>query len=52
MGDGTVSRIDPKSDRVTATIKVGPKPFVLNVGDGDVWAPSYGGADVRRIAAH
>ena len=50
MGDDTVSRVDPATNKVTATIHVGPKPFVLSTGDGDVWAPSYGGSDVRRIA--
>ena len=50
LGDGTVSRIDPKTNRVTATVRVGPKPFVLGVGAGSIWSPSYGGSDVRRIA--
>ena len=44
-----VTRIDPATNSVVDTIEVGPGPFVLNEGFGDIWAPSYGGADVRRI---
>jgi virginiamycin B lyase len=35
--DGTVSRIDPRTNRVTATIRVGADPKQLAVGDGAVW---------------
>ena len=48
-GEGTISLIDPETNSVTETIRVGPTPFVLNVGFGDVWAASWGGADVWRI---
>jgi YVTN family beta-propeller protein len=51
MGDGTVFRIDPARGVVTDTVAVGAKPFVLNSAFGSVWAPSYGGRDVRRISA-
>ena len=27
----------------------GPNPFVLNSAFGDLWSPSYGGQDVRRV---
>ena len=32
--DGTVSRIDPATDRVTATIPVGPGPQSVAIGEG------------------
>ena len=35
--DGTVSRIDPASGRVVATIPVGPNPGAIVVGEGSVW---------------
>lgn len=38
-GDGTVSRIDPTTNRVVATIPIGKKGFLrLAVGEGRVWA--------------
>jgi YVTN family beta-propeller protein len=48
-GDGTVSRIDPASNRVVETVKVGGAPFVLNEAFGDVWAPDYTGSRVARL---
>ena len=36
-GDGTVSRIDPNSGRVVATITVGGTPEDVAVGAGAVW---------------
>src|SRR5262249_44468385 len=36
-GDGTVSRIDPHTDRVAATIRVGQSPQALVVTAGAVW---------------
>ena len=36
-GDGTVSRIDPRTDRVAATIRVGQSPQELVVTAGAVW---------------
>jgi YVTN family beta-propeller protein len=35
--DGTVSRIDPSSSGVVATIKVGGTPSGIAVGAGQVW---------------
>jgi YVTN family beta-propeller protein len=35
--DGTVSRIDPRADRVIATIAVGGSPRAVAVADGSVW---------------
>ena len=48
-GDASVSIIDSASATLVTTIGVGSSPFVLNDGFGDVWSPSYGGADLRRL---
>ena len=48
-GDNSVSIIDAASATLVTTIKVGATPFVLSDGFGDVWSPSYGGNDVRRL---
>jgi YVTN family beta-propeller protein len=37
-GDGTVSRIDPGTNSVTGTIRIGHRPLGVAVGDGLVWA--------------
>jgi YVTN family beta-propeller protein len=36
-GDGTVSRIDPRTARVVATIQVGHRPQGVAVAGGAVW---------------
>jgi YVTN family beta-propeller protein len=35
--DGTLSRIDPSTNRVVATIHVGGQPESVAVGGGAVW---------------
>lgn len=35
--DGTVSRIDPATNEVVATIEVGHRPLGVAVGNGLVW---------------
>ena len=40
-GDGTVSRIDPASGNVVATIEVGGNPASVAVGEGGVWVTTY-----------
>src|SRR6266581_647228 len=35
--DGTVSKIDARTDRVEATIPVGTDPYHVEVGNGFVW---------------
>jgi YVTN family beta-propeller protein len=45
----TVTRIDPATNSVVDKFKVGRAPFVLTVGFGDVWAPSYGGTQLWRL---
>ena len=46
---GTVSRIDPATNKVVDTIPVGPKPFPIAYAFGDIWVPISGGRDVYRI---
>ena len=48
-GSSTVSIVDAASASIVTTLRVGPVPFVLNDGFGDVWSASYGGSDVRRL---
>ena len=51
-GDGTVTRIDPNTNTVQATIAVGGSPQAIMVADGRVWvtvdaqsiAPDRGGS--------
>jgi YVTN family beta-propeller protein len=39
--DGTVSRIDPRTRRVVATIDVGGTPLEIDGGPGGVWVTSH-----------
>jgi YVTN family beta-propeller protein len=48
-GDGTVSRIDPDTNRVTATIEVGGEPWGLAYGAGSIWVGNYKSSTVTRI---
>lgn len=48
-GDGTVSRIDPRTNRVVATIRVGGEPWGLAYGDGSLWVGNYASSVVARI---
>ena len=58
-GDGTVTRLDPDSRRVLATIPVGGEPGGVVVADGFVWVTNQSGRsvaqinpDVERVVAH
>jgi YVTN family beta-propeller protein len=42
QGDGTVSRIDPSTDAVVATIPVDASPVGISAGAGGVWVASGG----------
>jgi YVTN family beta-propeller protein len=48
-GSNTVSRIDPATNRVTSTYKVGFGPTIINAAFGDLWVTNFMGADVTRI---
>ena len=48
--DGTVSRIDPATGAVTATVRVGTQPVDGTVApDGLVWIPNLGDGTITRI---
>ena len=42
-----MSRIDPASDRVTATIPAGESPAALAIADGALWIADEEGAVLR-----
>lgn len=47
--DGTVSRIDPLTNQVVATIPVGDSPLGIVAGFGSVWVANVGDGKVARI---
>jgi YVTN family beta-propeller protein len=48
-GDGTVSRIEPSTNRVSAVIRVGSSPGAIAVGEDGVWVANRLGRSVSRI---
>jgi YVTN family beta-propeller protein len=46
---GSVQRIDPATNRVTATIRTGPDPRFLAAGEGAVWTFNWADGSVTRI---
>ena len=46
---GTVERLDPATNRVTARIQVGGQPYGLAAGGGSVWVGNNGIGSVTRI---
>jgi DNA-binding beta-propeller fold protein YncE/predicted Ser/Thr protein kinase len=51
-GDGTVSRIHPRSGRpLGAPIEVGEDPVAVAVGAGSVWVANFGDGTITRINA-
>jgi virginiamycin B lyase len=46
---GIVSRIDPATDSIVATIPVGLDPFGIAVREGDVWVANRTSFTVSRI---
>src|ERR1043165_832127 len=49
-GAGTLSRVDPGTNTVTATIGVGRGPCGVAVGAGAVWVDGYGSSSVTPLA--
>jgi virginiamycin B lyase len=48
--DGTVSRLDPATGAVTATVKVGTQPVDGTLApDGLIWIPNLGDRTITRI---
>jgi YVTN family beta-propeller protein len=50
IDDGTVSRIDPSTNAVTDTVKVGTNPTGVAVFGGAVWVASSRDGTVSRVA--
>jgi YVTN family beta-propeller protein len=48
-GSGTLSRVDPETNRVTGTVKVGAGPCGLAAGAGSIWVDGYGTDRVERV---
>jgi hypothetical protein len=44
-----VAIVDPASNRVTSTVKVGTGPFVVTNVNGQAWVPSWKGTDIWRL---
>jgi YVTN family beta-propeller protein len=49
MGSGTVSRIDPRTRQVVATIPVGAEPIGLALGASGVWVAGFRDSLLWRI---
>jgi YVTN family beta-propeller protein len=49
MGDGTVSRMNPATLKVIATIPVGESPWAIAAGADGVWVANQGDDTVSRI---
>ena len=45
----SVAVIDPASNSLARTIKVGVGPFVVTEIGGDAWIPSWKGNDIWRL---
>ena len=50
MADGTISVIDPKTNAVVDTVKVGGSPFVVRSAFGSIWVGDFQGFLLRRIS--
>ena len=48
-GDNAVSRIDPGTNTVVDTIRVGPGPIVIRPAFGDLWLTHLRGNTVWRV---
>ena len=49
LEDDTVSRIDPASNRVVKTIRVGERPLHLKSTGSEVWVPNSGDGTLSLI---
>jgi YVTN family beta-propeller protein len=48
-GDGTLSRLDPASQKVTTTIQIGGAPAGVAASDSAVWVGNFSEGKVRRV---
>ena len=51
IGTGTLTRIDPSTNSVAATLRLGGRPAGLAVADGSVWVADPGTRSVVRVDA-
>jgi streptogramin lyase len=49
LGDGTLTRIDPKTDTVVDTIPLVGSPFVARTAFGSVWIGDFRGTQLWRV---
>src|SRR5438309_11866760 len=49
VGTGTLTRIDPTTNSVEATIPIGGNPAGVAVGEGSVWIADPGSRSVVRV---
>ncbi len=47
--ENTIAVVDPATNAVASTIKVGAGPFVVTEIAGEAWVPSWKGADIWRL---
>ena len=50
VGEATVARIDPATNRLTGKVQVGAQPCDVAIGADSVWVDGYGTGNVERIA--
>jgi YVTN family beta-propeller protein len=48
-GSGTLTRVDPRTNRVTATIRIGRGAFAIAAGAGALWVSNYRAGTVSRV---
>jgi hypothetical protein len=48
-GSGSVSRIDPSTNRIVATVPSGPSPLTISAGEGGLWTANHGNESVSRV---
>jgi streptogramin lyase len=49
LGDGTITRIDPATDKVVDTIQGPSGPFVARTAFGSVWVGDFKGSQLWRV---
>src|SRR5689334_8549403 len=49
-GSGTLTRIDPHTNRATKTIAVGSGPCGVVAGGGALWVEDFHGSDIARVS--
>ncbi|HEX3326157.1 MAG TPA: hypothetical protein VHV50_04100 [Actinomycetota bacterium] len=52
VGNGTVVRVDPSTNKITATIRVGGKPGPIVMGYGALWVGDSNAGRLTRVDPH